>query len=284
MITLKDKERTLQRWSPHSPSRPWSDPRRCWPGGWHAAAAPVPRSPPASSQLARHPGTPGTPLGGGRATRGEETKSSFNQSNLSQCSRLSRRKVPPRPAEKKAPHLLPVPSWAVLLLSRSVMISAWMSLILLRSAARLYSICSVCVWGITCFSCTWTRTHREDAAVAEKKKTPLIKFCLFSPTFPASVRLATKVAKAWQTLHCLSVYRSSQFTRMPTWNEQQAVRSLVLSPQSKVHYMGIRKKDQIRNSTNLHAGRESPVDLCYDVDNFSHPALATQHKHTGCSL
>lgn len=54
--------------------------------------------------------------------------------------------------------LLHIPSWAVLLLSRSVMISAWMSLILLRSAARLYSICSICVRGITCFSCTWTQS------------------------------------------------------------------------------------------------------------------------------
>lgn len=52
------------------------------------------------------------------------------------------------------PCLRQIPSWAVLLLSRSVMISAWMSLILLRSAARLYSICSIWVRGITCFSCT----------------------------------------------------------------------------------------------------------------------------------
>lgn len=74
----------------------------------------------------------------------------------------------------KALRLLPVPSWAVLLLSRSVMISAWMSLILLRSAARLYSICSICVWGITCFSCTCahkTHTHAYsgDAEIALAK-------------------------------------------------------------------------------------------------------------------
>lgn len=70
-------------------------------------------------------------------------------------------KLPGRALCYKTLRLLPVPSWAVLLLSRSVMISAWMSLILLRSAARLYSICSDCVRGITCFKCTCAqqRTH-----------------------------------------------------------------------------------------------------------------------------
>lgn len=51
------------------------------------------------------------------------------------------------------------------------MISAWRSLILLRSATRLYSICSNCVRGITCFSCT----------CAHKKKAPKERwdrFCL----------------------------------------------------------------------------------------------------------
>lgn len=58
--------------------------------------------------------------------------------------------------------VLPVPGWAVLLLSRSVMISAWRSLILLRSTARLYSICSNCVRGITWFSCTCAHNKKKN--------------------------------------------------------------------------------------------------------------------------
>lgn len=104
----------------------------------------------------------------------------------------------------KALSLLPVPSWAVLLLSRSVMISAWMSLILLRSAARLYSICSICVWGITCLSCTCAHTPNVVEPALVKNGLVYIIW-LLSLTFPASVRLATKVAKAWQTFHCLAV-------------------------------------------------------------------------------
>lgn len=46
------------------------------------------------------------------------------------------------------------PVWEEQLLRRSIIVSAWISLILLRSAARLYSICSACVRGITCLSCT----------------------------------------------------------------------------------------------------------------------------------
>ncbi len=56
--------------------------------------------------------------------------------------------------EKVSEQCLRSPVWEEQLLRRSLIISAWISLILLRSAARLYSICSACVRGITCFSCT----------------------------------------------------------------------------------------------------------------------------------
>lgn len=138
----------LQLW-PHFPSRPWFDPQRCWLGGWHVVVAPALHSPLVSARLAQRPDTPGIHLGRVQK-KNKELESIRFQMVLPPGQMLC----------YKALSLLPVPSWAVLLLSRSVMISAWMSLILLRSAARLYSICSICVWGITCLSCTCAHTHQ----------------------------------------------------------------------------------------------------------------------------
>lgn len=56
--------------------------------------------------------------------------------------------------EKVSEQCLCSPVWEEQLLRRSIIVSAWISLILLRSAARLYSICSACVCGIACLSCT----------------------------------------------------------------------------------------------------------------------------------
>ena len=87
--------------------------------------------------------------------------------------------------------LPPVPSWAVLLLSRSVIISAWMSLILRRSAARLYSICSICVRGITWCSCTWVHIASSciDLIPASAKDLcahPTFSSRLYLPSFGSS--------------------------------------------------------------------------------------------------
>lgn len=56
--------------------------------------------------------------------------------------------------EKVSERCLCSPVWEEQLLRRSIIVSAWISLILRRSAARLYSICSACVCGIACLSCT----------------------------------------------------------------------------------------------------------------------------------
>lgn len=189
--------------------------------------------------------------------------------------------VPPR-RKKKTPHLLPVPSWAVLLLSRSVMISAWMSLILLRSAARLYSICSICVWGITCFSCTWTHTHthREDAAVAEKKKGPLITFWQFrQPSPPLFVwpQKWRRHGKPSTVCQCTGPRNSPGCP--PEMNSKLCIHLLYPLDRHQVKCTaGESEKQEMKNSTDLHAGSEGPVDLCNDVDHFSHPTVDARHK------
>lgn len=111
---------------------------------------------------------------------GESAKTkSFNPSHFQWCRRLA-----------KYYDAFYVPSWAVLQLSRSVMISACMSLILLRSAARLYSICSICVWGITCFSCTCVHIHKSWRCGTSFRKMSLCAYLQlhksYLPSFSAS--------------------------------------------------------------------------------------------------
>lgn len=147
------------------------------------------------------------------------------------------------------------------------MISAWMSLIRRRSAARLYSICSICVRGITCLSCTCVCTPNKPLKIRDKstRQSSALSHIFIFLDLSSFGSPGNKGGKGVANLPLpvrVEVLTGDQDAHL-TRNKQS-------SPQSslKAHELPRCPKG---HSTNLHAGREGSVDLRYDIDNFSNP-------------